>query len=128
MPSGADPTRPPRGVDATAWRLRCALRDAVARLPYATAEARLLDGLERWVKLALTPGQTAPGAPALVSTGPAWAAVLYAVAASAALVSEDSRALLAPWLALVPAPPRAPGAGAAGAAADFHPLAGPGSR
>lgn len=124
--NAADPSHPPRGVDTGAWALRCALREAVSRLPYAAAEARLLDGLERWVRAALRgPGQAAPGATALVSAGPAWAAVLHAVAAVAALASDDTRGLLAPWLALVPAPPRSPGV--APPTAGFRPLAGPGA-
>ena len=73
-------------------------------MPYATAEARLVDGLARWVRLECT--APASGTP-LAPVGARWAAVLAAVSAVARLVSPATAALLAPWAA---------GAGPVGAA------------
>ncbi len=128
-PCSVDPDRPPRHTDPVVWRLRCALLSARERLPYASAEARLLDGLERYVKFAARPG-LAPldGGAALRSTGPAWAAVLTAVAAAAELCGPEARGLLAPWTVLVPTPARAPGVAPAGTSPSrgggFEPLEG----
>jgi hypothetical protein len=82
-------------VHPESWRLSEALLLARQRLPYATAEARLLDGVQRFVQLECR--APADGV-SLTPVGPRWAAVLRVVDAVAPLVSEDSRRLLAPWL------------------------------
>lgn len=111
MPSSSSPDRPPssaaapkpvrpagprvpRGVHPKVHELATALLVARERLPYATAEARLLDGLQRWVKWeASSPAQGV----ALAPVGPRWADLLVAVAAVARLCSDETRGLLAPW-------------------------------
>lgn len=105
-PSAPNPAgrRVPRGVHPAVWALYDALEGARRRLPYATAEARLVDGLARWVRLECT--APAGGTP-LAPVGARWAAVLTAVSAVARLVSPSTAALLAPWAA---------GAGPVGAA------------
>src|SRR6476660_1320202 len=86
----ADPDRPRRGWAPEAWRLRCALRAARERLPYATTDARLLDGVERWV-LGTGLGRPVPG--------PWWALALALVTAAArCLADAASRRLVAPWV------------------------------
>lgn len=93
-PNPAGP-RCPRGVHPEVHRLSTALLGARERLPYATAEARLLDGLQRWVRLE----STSPAAGvSLAPVGPRWAAVLAAVRAVARLCSAESAGLLAPWV------------------------------
>lgn len=113
-PPGRRPTvggsRPvPRGVDPEVWRLSQTLLAARQRLPYATAEARLLDGVQRWVQL---DARVPVDGVSLTPTGPRWAAVLALLAAVAPLVSDESRRMLAPWLG--PATPGAPGQGVVG--------------
>lgn len=104
--------RAPRGVHPTVWALSEGLLAARSRLPYATAEARLLDGLQRWVALeAKIPASGVSLSPA----GPRWAQVLAAVVAVARLCSDETRAMLAPWAA---------DAGPAGAVAGVSPHAG----
>jgi hypothetical protein len=102
------PTRVPKGWAPEVWRLRCALLAARERLPYASANARLLDGVERWVKL-----QGRGKAPA----GPWWA-TCCALAKAAAWATDDpaTQAILAPWAGLVDVAPVA-GSG-------FRPLGG----
>lgn len=93
---GCDPAKPPRYWAPEAWRLRCALLVARQRLPYHTADARLLDGVERWV-LYTGKGKPVPG--------PWWAlAVALASAAASALADADGRVLLAPWCQRGPTP------------------------
>ncbi len=123
----APPTRPSvsrvgRRGHPQVWALHLALLEARERLPYATAEARLLDGLDRWVRLEST--SPSNGAPALAPVGPRWAACLAAVAAVARLVSPESAGLLAPWAALgAGLAPGAPGVSPHAAdAAAFAPL------
>ncbi len=94
--------RAPRGVHPEPWRLAEALLDARSRLPYATAEARLLDGLQRWVALEC---RVPVGGVSLSPAGPRWAHVLAAVAAVVRLCSADTQALLAPWATSGPAAP-----------------------
>lgn len=102
-----DPDRPRRGWAPEAWRLRCALRTAKDRMPYATADARLIDGVERWM-LYTARGHAVPG--------PWWGRCCALVTAMAGcLVDREARALVAPWcLGGVSA--------AAGAAPGFRPL------
>lgn len=107
------PTRPtagrgrpvPKGADPAVWALAEALLVARERLPYATAEARLLDGLQRWVALEAK----APGEARLRAVGARWAAVVGAVSAVARLCSPEAQALLAPWAAAGAGAPGAPG-------------------
>lgn len=114
-PNPAGP-RVPRGVNPAVFRLYLALAQARGRLAYATAEARLLDGLARYVRLEC--GASSTGVP-LTDVGPRWAELLGAVAATARLCSAESQALLAPWTVLVggvgggaaPAPGVSPHAG-----------------
>jgi len=105
-----DPERPPRHWAPEAWRLRCALYDAMTRLPYGTADARLLDGVDKWV------GWTGKGKPV---PGPWWALACALVAAMApCLADATARRLVAPW---------GRGEGVAGADAGpggFRPLGG----
>lgn len=92
MPAGnsCDPDKPPRYWHPEAWRLRCAMLAARERLPYHTADARLLDGIERWM-LYTGKGQPVPG--------PWWTmAVALASACSAALSDAPARRLIAPWV------------------------------
>jgi hypothetical protein len=106
--AGTAAPRTPRGVHPEPWRLSEALLTTVRRLPYATAEARLLDGVQRFVRLECR--APADGV-SLTPSGPRWAAVLRVVAAVAPLVSEDSRRLLAPWTGGVAGPGVAGSAG-----------------
>lgn len=93
---GTSVRKPPRGVHPEVWRLSETLLAARSRLPYASAEARLLDGVQRWIRLDLT---VPLDGVSLTPTGPRWSAVLALVAAAARLCSEDTRTMLAPWLA-----------------------------
>lgn len=119
-PTAGAPRRTPRGVHPETWRLSEALLAARSRLPYASAEARLLDGVQRFVQL---DARAPVDGVSLTPTGPRWAAVLRLLAAVAPLVSDGSRAILAPWVG--PTGPAAPGQAAvgvsphAGAAAAF---------
>lgn len=105
-----DPERPPKYWAKEAWRMRVAFRDAVARLPFTTADARLLDGVAVW--LAYTgKGQPVPG--------PWWTLACRVAAAAVACVKDRQTAdYLAPWSE------RAPGAAPAEAGAGFRPLGG----
>jgi hypothetical protein len=114
--------RTPRGVHPVTWALALDLELARDRLPYSTAEARLLDGLCRWVKLECRVGSGPDGA-ALSPAGPRWASCLLAVQASARLCGDATRTILAPWLADADrAGPAgvAPGPGPGGV--DFRPI------
>jgi len=103
----ADGDRPvPRGVHPETWRLSETLLAARRRLPYASGEARLIDGVQRFVQL---DARVPVDGVSLTPTGPRWAAVLRLLAAIAPLVSEDSRRMLAPWLGPSAALPGAPG-------------------
>lgn len=63
--------------------------DACARLPYASADARLLDGFEKWL------GWRGKGQPV---PGPQWAlACALASAVGSALADPVAARLLAPW-------------------------------
>lgn len=84
-----DPDRPRRGWAPEAWRLRCALRVARERIPYATADARLIDGVERWMLY------TARGRPV---PGPWWGRTCALVTAMRdCLEDHGGRLLVAPW-------------------------------
>jgi hypothetical protein len=84
---------PPRGWAPDVWALRVALLTARSRLPYASANARLLDGVERWVRMG---GRGRP------ASGPWWAwAVALTRAAAGACDDEPTRRILAPWAGLV---------------------------
>ena len=93
----------PRGWAPEAWRLRCAVVVARQSLPYHTADARLLDGVDKWL-LWTGKGKPVPG--------PWWTVACGLVSAVyPALADATARALIAPW-----------GRGAAGAApADAGP-------
>jgi hypothetical protein len=82
-----------------------ALLVARERLPYADAEARLLDGLQRWVALEAK----AAGEGRLRAVGARWAAVVGAVSAVARLCSPEAQTLLAPWAVAGAGAPGAPG-------------------
>lgn len=119
---GAASARPvPRGVHPDVWALSEALLAARRRLPYASGEARLLDGAQRFVQL---DARVPVDGVSLTPTGPRWGAVLRLLAAIGPLVSDGSRRMLAPWLGGV-AGPGVPGQAsvgvspAAGAAAAF---------
>lgn len=98
----------PRGVHPEVWRLSETLLAARGRLPYASAEARLLDGVQRFVALEC---RAPVDGVSLTPTGPRWGAVLQLVRAAAALASDDSRGMLAPWVGVAPG---VPGQGAVG--------------
>jgi hypothetical protein len=106
-----DPARPPRHWAPEAWRLRCAVYDAMVRLPYASADARLLDGYEKWL------GWRGKGQPV---PGPWWAlACALASAVWGGLEDTVSARLVAPWGrhgATVPGADAGPG--------EFRPLGG----
>lgn len=85
-PSKAGP-RVPRGVHPETWRLRCALLRAREARPYSSADARLLDGVERYVRFECT---SPAGGVALAPVGPRWAAVLALVAATARLLRDPA--------------------------------------
>lgn len=72
--------------------MRMALLAARERLPYASANARLLDGVERWVRI---------GGRGRAAAGPWWATAVALVAAAAAAVDPDTALVLAPWVGLV---------------------------
>lgn len=117
---GTSPGRAPAGVHPEVWRLRLAVVAAREALPYATAEARLLDGLRWWLQAASS-GRTAADR-RLGASGPAWAEALVLVSAIAAVCSPATRTLLAPWVVRVAAagaPAPTPGAGL-----DFRPFGG----
>jgi len=82
----------------------------MTRLPYASADARLLDGLEKWM------GWTGKGQPV---PGPWWALALRLVAAVVPALADPASALLvAPWA-------RDGGSGQADAGpGEFRPLGG----
>lgn len=101
---GADGRPVPRGVHPESWRLSETLLAARRRLPYASGEARLLDGVQRFVQLDI---RVPLDGVSLVPAGARWAAVMRLLAAVAPLVSADSRSMLAPWLG--PVTPGAPG-------------------
>lgn len=87
--AGLDPARPPRHWAPEAWRLRCAIATARQSLPYATADARLLDGVEKWL-LWTGKGKAVPG--------PWWALALALVAAMHPCLADAAAArLVAPW-------------------------------
>ena len=84
-----DPARPARHWHPEAWLLRCAVWDAGTRLPYASADARLLDGFEHWL------GWTGKGQPV---PGPWWGlACGLAAAVVPALADPVAARLVAPW-------------------------------
>jgi hypothetical protein len=118
----ADPSarKVPRGVHPETWRLASTLLVARQRLPYASAEARLIDGVQRFVQLDAT---SPVDGVSLAPEGPRWRAVLAVLAAIAPLVSDDSRRLFAPWIGVGVAGTPAQGAIGvsphAGAAAAF---------
>lgn len=88
-----DPARPTKGWHPDVWGLRCALWAAAVRKPYATAEARALDGAARWI--ALSGRNKAP-------SGPWWTRTLaLAQAAAACAQCGETDALLAPWLSRI---------------------------
>lgn len=112
----------PRGVHPDVWRLSETLLAARRRLPYASGEARLIDGVQRFIQL---DARVPVDGVSLTPTGPRWAAVLALVSAVAPLVSDDSRRMLAPWVGAAASAPGAPAQSAvgvsphAGAAAAF---------
>jgi hypothetical protein len=108
--------RTPRGVHPETWRLYAACVTARDRVPYSSAEARLLDGLVWYVKHA---GRTAPR---LTPAGPAWADALALVAAVCRVCSVDTQALLAPWARQAPSAPGVAPPVTAGV--DFRPFGG----
>jgi hypothetical protein len=116
----ASATKKPRHVDPQVWALVTALVQARESLPYESSEARLLDGVARWVRTAAT-GTTGPDGVVLRPEGPVWAAVLALVGSAARLCGEGSRRLLEPWAGLSPAgaPPGAGVSPARAAAAGF---------
>lgn len=84
-----DPARPPRHWAPEAWRLCCAVYAACSRLPYASADARLLDGFHKWM-LWTGKGQPIPG--------PWWTrCCALAGALARCLADVDSASLVAPW-------------------------------
>lgn len=85
-PTRAGP-RVPRGVHPETWRLRCALLRAREARPYASADARLLDGVERYVRFECT---SPAGGSALAPVGPRWAAVLALVEAAVRLLRDPA--------------------------------------
>lgn len=103
------PDRPPRGWDGGVWALRVTLLRARERLPYASPEGRLLDGVERYVRMA---GRGRP------SSGPWWANTLAVVKAVAGAVDPTTAAMLAPWSGLVVG-------GAVAAPVAFRPVGAP---
>lgn len=105
-PSPAGP-RVPRGVHPETWRLRHALLRAREARPYASADARLLDGVERYVRFECT---SPAGGVSLAPVGPRWAAVLALVAATVRLL-RDPAPDLEEWSRVAGTP--APGYGVA---------------
>ncbi len=88
--------------------MRCAVWDAMTRLPYASADARLLDGFEKWL------GWTGKGQPV---PGPWWTVATGLVSAVyPALADATARALVRPWCAGPGAAPADP--------SGFRPLGG----
>ncbi len=91
MSGGAscDPGRTPRGWAPEAWRLRCTVCIARQALPYASADARLLDGVDKWL---LWTGRGKP------VPGPWWALACALTSAMApCLASSEAARLVAPW-------------------------------
>lgn len=79
----------PRHWAPEAWRLRCAVVTARQALPYASADARLLDGVDKWL---LWTGRGKP------VPGPWWALALRLVAAmTPCLADPGAGRLVAPW-------------------------------
>lgn len=79
----------PRGWHPDVWALQACLLVARCRLPYETGHARLVDGIQRWVKL--TGKGQAP-------QGSWWAQTLALVEATVKAVDEPGTTqLLAPW-------------------------------
>lgn len=108
MSVSRDPARPPRHWAPEAHRLRCAVYDAYTRLPYASADARLLDGVEKWL------GWTGKGQPV---PGPWWNTATHLVSAvHPALADATAKALVRPWCVEPGAAPAEPG--------GFRPLGG----
>lgn len=108
----ASPTKRPRYVDPEVWALIVVLRQARDRLPFAAAEARLVDGVHRFVRTEAVAGSgSTEDAVFLRAEGPRWAAVLSLVTAVARVCSEPTRRLLAPWCpgGVAPSPAPAPG-------------------
>lgn len=97
--------RLPRGVHPEVWRLRSALLRAREARPYASADARLLDGVERYVRFECT--SPASGV-ALAPVGPRWAAVLDLVSAVTRVLADPAPDL-AEWARVAGSP--APGYG-----------------
>lgn len=117
--AGSGLLRAPAGVHPETWRLRCALITARDRVPFATAEARLLDGLCWFVKAAAKGATCDPAADGrrLAPGGPGWAGAVAAVGAVARVCSAETQVLLAPWCG-----PAGAASGAAGV--DFRPFGG----
>ena len=106
MSGGAsqDPARPPRGWAPEAWRLRCAVVTARQALPYASADARLLDGVDKWL-LWTGKGKPVPG--------PWWGlACALTAACHSCLADAGAVRLVAPWVqhGAVPSGDAGPGA------------------
>lgn len=103
---GASALRPPKGWVAGVWELRITLLYARERLPWASPNARLLDGVERWVRMGGRGRQVGSGW---------WAHALALVGAAAAACDDaPTTALLAPWLGGVRPPAPAPAGPAPG--------------
>ncbi len=117
--AGSGLLRAPPGVHPETWRLRCALITARDRVPFATAEARLLDGLCWFVKAAAKGATCDPAADGrrLAPGGPGWAGAVAAVGAVARVCSAETQVLLAPWCG-------GAAAGAATGGVDFRPFGG----
>lgn len=99
--AGGDPARPPRYWAPEPWRLYCALVEARVRLPYATADARLIDGVAHYVVMT-GKGRATPS--------PWWTEVCDLVAAMLKCVADDgAQRLLSPWRSRTPGAATAPG-------------------
>jgi hypothetical protein len=86
----------PRGWSSEAWALRVALFCAGARLDRESPLARLLEGVERWVRLGGC-GRPAPGTGSAESK--AWWRHALVLVRAVGVVSDDStRMLLSQWL------------------------------
>jgi hypothetical protein len=124
VPAGLGPSRGrPRGrAHPETWRLRDVVLAARERLPFATAEARLLDGLRWFVE------REARAVPALSpASGVRWAQTLALVSAVHDVCSPETQALLLPWSRAVtghgpaPAPGAVPAHPADGGGLDLAP-------